>query len=111
MLTLPSHTTIYLARDAVDMRKSIDGLSVLVHTELKLNPKQAALFVFFNRRGDKVKILYWDRNGFALWYKRLVRGRYRLPALTKCANKLSTSDLNCILEGLDLLDTKRFWSA
>lgn len=111
MLTLPSNTTIYLARDAVDMRKSINGLSILVQTQLNLNPKQAALFVFFNRMRDKVKILYWDRNGFVLWYKRLSRGRYRLPTVANHTHKLSASDLTCILEGLDLLDARRFWTA
>ena len=93
------------------MRKSIDGLATLVQTELKLNAKQPALFVFFNRTRDKVKILYWDRNGFALWYKRLCKGRYRLPRLNGAASKLSASDLCCILEGLDLLDTRRFFCA
>lgn len=104
---LPANIQIYLARDCVDMRKSIDGLSLLVQQDLKLNPKQAALFVFFNRYRNKVKVLYWDRNGFALWYKRLQRGRYRLPALIKRADKISLSDLSCILEGLDLLDYRR----
>lgn len=111
MLTLPSHTVIYVARDAVDMRRSIDGLSALVTAELRLNPKQPALFVFFNRRRDRVKILYWDRTGFALWYKRLARGRFRLPVFVKRANKLSVADLTCLLEGLDLLDSRRFMAA
>jgi transposase len=89
------------------MRKSIDGLSLLVQQELKHNPKQAALFVFFNRHRNKVKVLYWDRNGFALWYKRLQCGRYRLPTQLKSADRISPSDLSCILEGLDLLDYRR----
>lgn len=108
MLTLPSNTKIYLARDAADMRKSIDGLSILVSTTLQLDVKQPALFVFFNRYRDKVKVLYWDRNGFALWYKRLSKGRYRLPNITMRVSHLSVSDLTCILEGLDLLDAKRY---
>lgn len=107
MLTLPAGTTIYLSRDAVDMRKSINSLSLLVGNNFKLDPKQAALFVFFNRSCNKVKILYWDRNGFVLWYKSLCKGKYRLPKLSKLVDKLSVSDLTCILEGLDLLDAKR----
>lgn len=107
MLTLPAYTKIYLARDAVDMRKSINGLSIMASQVLQLDIKQPALFVFFNRYRDKVKILYWDRNGFALWYKRLVKGRYRLPKLNQKVHTLSVSDLTCILEGLDLLDVRR----
>lgn len=107
MLTLPSQTTIYLARDHVDMRKSINGLSILVSQVLKQDPKQSALFVFFNRSRDKVKILYWDRTGFALWHKCLSRGRYRLPQLSKPVNKLTVSDLACLLEGMDFLDSQR----
>ena len=109
MLTLPSQTVIYVARDPVDMRKSINGLSILVSNQFRLDPKQPALYVFFNRRREKIKILYWDRNGFALWYKKLCKGRYRPPLLTKPVNKLSASDLTCILEGLDLLDARRHW--
>jgi transposase len=107
MLMLPATLTIYVSREPADMRKSIDGLSALVQGELKLDPKQAALFVFFNRRYNMVKILYWDRNGFAVWCKRLARGRYRLPVLVKRVNKLSVSDLSCLLEGIDLLDKRR----
>ena len=81
MLTLPSQTAIYLAKDPVDMRKSIDGLSAYVASQLALDPKQPALFVFFNGGRDKVKILYWERNGFCVWYKRLVKGRYRVHPL------------------------------
>lgn len=108
MLTLPSDIKIYLAREATDMRKSIYGLSSLVANNYKLDPTQAALFVFFNRSKDKVKILYWDRNGFALWYKILAKGKYRLPDLKQPVAKLSVSDLNCILEGIDLLHGQRF---
>ena len=107
MLMLPATTAIYLSREPADMRKSIDGLSALVQSELKLNAKQAALFVFFNRQRNKVKVLYWDRNGFVVWYKRLARGRYRLPTLVKRATTLSVSDLSCLLEGIDLLDRGR----
>ena len=108
MITLPADMKIYLSREVCDMRKSIQGLSVLVSEQLKLNPKQVALFVFFNRRRNKVKILYWDRNGFALWYKSLSQGQYRLPQILKKAHPLSISDLTCILEGIDLLNAKRF---
>jgi transposase len=107
MLMLPSQMTVYVARDSVDMRKSIDGLSILVRQALQLEPKQSALFVFFNKGRDKIKVLYWDRTGFAVWYKRLAKGRYRLPEFIKTANKVSVSDLTCILEGIDLLHAQR----
>ena len=73
MLGLASSTSIYLCRDSADMRKNIDGLSSLVMSHLKVDVKTPGLFVFFNKRRDKVKILYWDRSGFAVWYKRLAQ--------------------------------------
>ena len=65
--------SVYLCREPVEMRKSIDGLSLLVQEAMELNPFDEAIFVFCNRQRDKVKILAWERNGFVLWYKRLGR--------------------------------------
>jgi transposase len=73
--------TIYLARQPVDLRKSIDGLSLLVSQVLGQDPFSAHLFVFVNRRRDKLKALSWDQNGFVLYYKRLERGRFRWPVI------------------------------
>src|SRR5262249_40484307 len=67
---------VYLYRGVVDMRKSIDGLSAIVEQELGLSPFAAKLFVFCNRRRDKIKVLYWERAGFVLWYKRLEKQRF-----------------------------------
>lgn len=89
---------VYVADGAIDMRKSIDGLAQLVQDTLPVSPLSGALFVFFNRGRDKVKLLWWDRHGFWLAYKRLERGRFRLPAL----RKLTLSDLALVLEGIDL---------
>src|SRR5512144_2071225 len=72
---------IYLAREPVDLRKSIDGLSLLVSHVLGQDPFSAHLFVFTNRRRDKIKALHYDVNGFALYYKRLERGRFRWPLI------------------------------
>jgi transposase len=72
-------TGVYLCREPVDLRKSIDGLGTLVEAGLERNPFEGALFVFTNRRRDKLKILYWERNGFVLWYKRLERERFKWP--------------------------------
>ena len=68
---------IYLYMDIVDFRKSINGLIVVVEQDMKLNPFHDALFVFCNKKRDKVKILYWYKTGFALWYKRLGATRSR----------------------------------
>jgi transposase len=71
--------TIYLHRDPVDFRKSINGLAAIVEQEMELSPFADALFVFCNRNRDRLKVLYWDRTGFALWYKRLERERFKWP--------------------------------
>lgn len=70
---------IYLHRDSVDFRKSINGLSVIVDQAMGLSPFDVALFVFCNKRKDKLKVLYWDNTGFCLWYKRLEKDRFKWP--------------------------------
>lgn len=108
MLTLPPSTKVYVCTEAVSMRLSFDGLSQQVQSILKEDPFSGHLFVFFNRSGDKVKILYWDRSGFALWYKRLERGRYRPPRINgESVYTLTCSELGMILEGIELQDKKR----
>ena len=70
---------IYLCREFVDMRKSINGLSVLVESVLQFDPFSSHLFVFCNKKRDKIKMLIWERNGFVLWYKRLEKQRFKWP--------------------------------
>jgi transposase len=70
---------VFLYADPVDMRKSIDGLSILVEQEMALSPRMDALFVFYNRSRDKAKMLCWKRNGFIVWYKHLEKQRFRWP--------------------------------
>ncbi len=94
---------VFVAHEAVDMRKSIDGLAALVQASLPVSPLSGSLFVFFNRGRDKVKLLWWDRHGFWLAYKRLERGRFRVP----CADRLTLTDLALVLEGIDL-SVRRF---
>lgn len=96
----------YVCAEAVDMRKSIDGLSAMVESVFAANPYSGHWFVFLSRSRAKVKILYWDRHGFALWYKRLESGRYpKAEAIAKSG--LSMGELNAYLEGIDLESTRR----
>ena len=80
MFGLSAAVRVYLANEPADMRKSFDGLSALVAGALELDPLSGHLFVFLNRRRDRIKILYWDRDGLAVWAKRLERGTFRIPA-------------------------------
>lgn len=96
---------IYLSTEPVDMRKSINGLTAIVQASFELDPYQSALFVFCNRRHDKIKILQWDKNGFVLYYKRMERDRFRWPArfdTEKRTITVSYTDLKRLLEGLSM---------
>lgn len=95
---------VYLAVGATDMRKQIDGLAALVEDVLEQDPFCSALFVFCNRRRDKLKILFWQHNGFWLWYRRLERERFRWPEAeaNTAAIEVSARELRWLLDGLDL---------
>lgn len=95
---------VYLYRMAIDFRKSIGALSALVEQELGMNPFGDALYVFINRRRDKIKALYWHRNGFCLWYKRLEQERFAWPAADAmpATHTLTMQELEWLLEGFDL---------
>jgi transposase len=94
---------VYLALGATDMRKAIDGLSILVNQQLKLDPFSGNLFVFCNRSKSILKILYWDRNGFCLWQKRLERHFFRWPVSRDEVLLLHERELTWLLDGLDPL--------
>lgn len=97
------HDKVYLCREPVDLRRSIDGLAVWVEQVLAHNPFSGHWFVFTNRRRDKVKILYWARNGFCLWYKRLEKQRFKWPQhLDGQPITLSSDELRWLLDGYDL---------
>ena len=82
VMFFPAHPVrVYIATGITDMRKSINGLSILVADQLELDPLSGHLFAFCNRKRDIIKIMYWDRNGFCLWHKRLERDRFRWPLL------------------------------
>jgi len=94
---------VHLCRDPVDFRKAINGLSILVAEELALDPFSAHVFAFCNRRRDQVKLLYWERNGFVLWQKRLEKDRFPWPRDEgEVVREVSGRELNWLLDGLDV---------
>lgn len=103
---LPVDTRIYLAVGSTDMRKAINGLSILVEDVLELNPLSGHLFAFCNKRRNMVKILYWDRNGFCLWHKRLEKHVFTWPESHAQVLQLNARELHWLLEGLDIRQTK-----
>jgi transposase len=107
MFGLSAAVRVYLATKPADMRKSFDGLSALASTSLALDPLSGHLFVFVNRRRDRIKILYWDRDGLAVWAKRLERGTYRLPAAGADRVEMTTAELAALLAGIDLNSARR----
>lgn len=110
MLTLPPSVRVYVATAPCDMRKHIDGISALVENLLQESPRSGHLFVVFNRRGDQVRILFWDRTGYCLLSKRLERGVFRMPwesGVSGSHVEMESAELALILEGIDLRGAKR----
>jgi transposase len=101
MLSFPSAVTIFLCRVPTDMRKSFDALAVLVKEVIRQDPLSGHVFVFANRRGDRLKLLYWDRDGFAIWYKRLEKGRFSWPR-SDASHGITQRQLSMMLEGIEL---------
>lgn len=97
MIALTAATRIYLYRGVCDMRKSFDGLCGIIRSDLGMDPLSGSLFVFVNRSRRMVKLLYWDRDGLALWYKRLEQGRFILP---EKGGSIERRDLSMLLEGI-----------
>lgn len=96
--------SIFLHRDTVDFRKSIDGLSSIIQDEMNLNPFGNYLFVFANRRRNKIKILYWDKTGHALWYKRLDQKQFKWPLnYDDDILSLDSQNLEWLLSGIDIM--------
>ena len=109
MLMLPD-MKVYLATVPTDMRKSFDGLAYLVKQEMAKDVFRGELFVFFNRSGNRVKVLYWDRNGYCLWAKRLEKGTFRRPKVHGKVAPMRLNELSLLLEGIDLTDRQRLTS-
>jgi len=108
VLRLPASVRIFLAAAPTDMRKGFDGLSALVKAR-GADVFSGHLFVFVSRRGDRVKVLTWERGGFILWYKRLERGRFRMPPLDgdEESVELDSGQLAMLLDGVDLSRVRR----
>ncbi len=113
ILNLPPSVQLYVCTEPTDMRKAFDGLAALVEHVLEKDPLSGHLFCFFNRRADRCKILWYDHGGYALFYKRLERGRFRVPEATRGERRvtLRAGELALILEGIDLRGAKhrRVW--
>lgn len=103
MISEASLERVYLARGATDLRKSIDGLAVLVKEGFKLDPFSPCLFVFCSRKRDKLKILHWEHNGFWLYYRRLEKGKFQWPPNDGTdVTTVSRRELRWLLDGLPL---------
>ena len=110
MLTLPPAVKVYVATEPIDCRKSFDGISAAVTSVLGEDPTSGHLFVFFNRRGNQCRILFWDRTGYCVLAKRLARGRFHFTArqtATSTHLEVEAAELALVLEGLDLAGAKK----
>ena len=110
MIHLPASVRVYLCLAPCDMRRSFDGLHALVREHLELDAFAGHLFVFASRRRDRIKILYWDRDGFALWSKRLEEGTYAVPFGDGDAERrreITAQELAALLSGIDLERARR----
>jgi transposase len=105
MLTLPPSVRVFVCLAPADMRRSLDGLAAMTREVIREDPLSGHLFVFFNRRRDRTKILFWDRSGLCLYYKRLEKGVFRLRALEQTRRvraEIEAAELALILEGIEL---------
>ena len=110
MLSLPPSVRLFVATQPVDGRKGPDSLMALVRDVLRHDPLSGHLFIFFSKRRDRVRIVYWDRTGIAMWTKRLEKGRFH-PRFSSDgrlgSNAIEAAELALIVEGIDLADARR----
>jgi transposase len=109
MITLPTGTQVWIAAGVTDLRRGFTGLSGLVQTVLEQDPFSGHVFVFRGRRGDLLKLLWWDGDGFCLFAKRLERGRFIWPKAERGAVALTRAQLSMLLEGIDWRRPTRTW--
>lgn len=106
-MLLPAGLKVFVANQPLDMRKSFNGIAAAIQSQFHRPANSGHLFVFCNRSGDKIKIFYYDRNGFVQWYKQLEKGRFRLPRHGQKLYEITVSDLTLLLEGIDLTHQQR----
>ncbi len=100
----PGQSAIYLHREPVDFRKAVNGLTIIVEQEMELSPFDDALFIFCNKARDKLKVLYWEKTGFCLWYKRLEKHKFKWPLkANEPVMTLSEQQWNWLLKGIDII--------
>jgi transposase len=109
MIGLPSSARIWIAAGVTDLRKGFDGLAALVQETLAEDPFSGQMFVFRGKRGDRVKLLWWDGDGLCLLAKRLERGRFVWPQASSGSVSLSAAQLSMLLEGIDWRRPERTW--
>jgi transposase len=109
MIGLPAGTRVWLAAGVTDMRKGMDGLAALAQTVLAQNPFSGHVFVFRGRRGDLVKLIWFDGDGMCLFAKRLERGRFVWPQAASGSASLTAAQLSMLLEGIDWRRPQRTW--
>jgi len=109
VLSLPPSVRIFVATRPVDGRKGFDSLAAIVRSVFRHDPLSGHLYVFLSRRCDRVRILYWDRSGFALWTKRLERGKFHMTFSDEglAVSAIEAAELGLLLEGLDLSGARR----
>lgn len=105
-MLLPFNTTIWFYQQPIDFRKQIDGLVILVADTLQKDPVSGQLFVFRNRKADKLKMLYWESGGFWLLYKRFEKGIFKFPGVVDEAMELSMQQLQWLFSGIDFTRQK-----
>ena len=111
MISVASQTRIFVYRQPTDMRKSFSGLVALTESVLQEEPTSGHLFVFVNRRRDRIKALYWGGSGFCIWYQQLQRGTFEIPTCESMQDsdklEISSSQLSLILNGIDLSSVRQ----
>src|SRR5262245_349560 len=107
MLSLPASVRIWVATTPTDLRKSFDTLAEVVRTQFGLDPLSGQLFVFTNKRADRIKLLYWDEDGFVLLSKRLEAGTFHRPHANAPSVQIRSADLQMLLDGVDLDSVRR----
>jgi transposase len=111
MIALPPQVRVFLYRLPTDMRKSFHGLVALTESALKQDPLSGSLFVFVNRRRDRITILYWGQTGYCIWYQQLQQGTYQLPGEDALEEQptleVTRSQLSLILDGIDLASVRQ----